>query len=54
MILLTGATGKCGRSAASELLGKGMQLRVLVRDETKAEPLAAKGATGFGVRLLDD
>lgn len=44
MILLTGATGKCGSAAAKELLNKGAPVRVLVRDAAKAADLKAAGA----------
>lgn len=43
MILLTGATGKCGNAAAKELLGKGASLRALVRDAARAVDLDVAG-----------
>jgi uncharacterized protein YbjT (DUF2867 family) len=43
MILLTGATGKCGSAAAAALAGKGVPLRALVRDAGKAAGLKAAG-----------
>jgi uncharacterized protein YbjT (DUF2867 family) len=43
MILLTGATGKCGSAAAKELAARGARLRALVRDASKAAPLADAG-----------
>lgn len=44
MILLTGATGKCGGPAAAALLKREIAVRVLVRDEAKAAKLKAGGA----------
>lgn len=43
MILLTGATGKCGSETAKALAGKGVALRALVRDEGKAASLKSAG-----------
>jgi nucleoside-diphosphate-sugar epimerase len=43
-ILVTGATGKVGSRFVPRLLAKGYQVRILVRDEAKAEDLAALGA----------
>lgn len=43
MILLTGATGKCGSSAAAELIRRGVPLRALVRDADKAASLRSAG-----------
>lgn len=43
MILLTGATGKCGSAALKELLKKGEALRILARDEAKAAALIGSG-----------
>ncbi|HHQ14945.1 MAG TPA: SDR family oxidoreductase [Chromatiales bacterium] len=44
MILLTGATGKSGGPAARELLKKGVAVRVLVRDASRAAALKEAGA----------
>ena len=37
MILLTGATGRVGKAAATELLSKGVPFRAFVRDANKFE-----------------
>jgi uncharacterized protein YbjT (DUF2867 family) len=49
MILVTGATGKCGSAAAKELLKKGEVIRVLVRDEAKAMDLLKAGGADIVV-----
>jgi uncharacterized protein YbjT (DUF2867 family) len=43
-ILVTGATGNTGSLVVHELLGKGADVRALVRDEAKAAPLKEAGA----------
>lgn len=43
--LVTGATGFVGSNLANQLLQRGWQVGCLVRDRTRAEPLAAQGAT---------
>ncbi len=43
MILLTGATGKCGAPAAQELISRGASLRALVRDASRAAALQEAG-----------
>jgi uncharacterized protein YbjT (DUF2867 family) len=43
MILITGATGRTGGQAARDLAARGVPVRALVRDATKAAPLAAAG-----------
>ncbi|NSY39325.1 SDR family oxidoreductase [Leisingera sp. ANG59] len=43
-ILVIGATGPQGGPVAEKLIAAGFNTRVMVRDETKAAPLAAKGA----------
>ena len=47
MIVITGATGNTGRSAAETLLGKGEKIRVIGRDQSKLQPFAARGAEIF-------
>jgi len=49
MILVTGATGKCGSAAAKHLLKKGAVVRVLVRDEAKAMDLLQAGGADIVV-----
>ena len=43
MILITGATGRTGSHAARELAARGLPVRALVRNPTKAATLAAAG-----------
>jgi uncharacterized protein YbjT (DUF2867 family) len=43
VILLTGVTGKTGGETAKQLLAKGVRFRAIVRDESKAAGLKAKG-----------
>ena len=43
-VLVTGATGNTGRGLVASLCGAGIDVRVLVRDVTKAEALQAAGA----------
>ena len=43
MFLITGITGKVGGAAATHLLGKGKQVRALVRDPARAAAWRAKG-----------
>lgn len=43
MILITGATGRTGNRAATELAKRGIPVRALVRNAAKAETLAAAG-----------
>lgn len=43
-ILVTGATGKVGSRVVPRLLAKGYQVRILVRDASKAAALTALGA----------
>ena len=49
-ILVAGATGQVGGAAIRHLLGAGLEVRALVRDAGKGEPLRALGAE---VRLGD-
>jgi uncharacterized protein YbjT (DUF2867 family) len=53
MIVVTGATGNTGKSAAEALLVKGEKVRVVGRDSAKLEPLVAKGAEAFIGDLAD-
>ena len=43
-LLVTGATGQVGSRSVPRLLQRGHDVRILVRDQAKAEPLAALGA----------
>lgn len=43
-ILVTGATGKVGSRLVPRFLAKGLDVRILVRDESKVESLKALGA----------
>ena len=43
-ILVTGATGNTGSALVAALRGKGVDVRALVRDEAKAQPLKDQGA----------
>ncbi|MEZ4312732.1 MAG: NmrA family NAD(P)-binding protein [Polyangiaceae bacterium] len=43
MFLVAGVTGNTGSKVANELLAKGEQVRVVVRDEAKGAPWKAKG-----------
>jgi uncharacterized protein YbjT (DUF2867 family) len=44
-ILVTGATGKVGSRFVKRILARGYNVRILVRDATKASPFAELGAT---------
>lgn len=44
MYTITGVTGQVGSAVANELLAAGADVRVLARDETKAEPWSLRGA----------
>lgn len=44
-ILVTGATGKVGSRFVKRILARGYDVRILVRDATKASPFAELGAT---------
>jgi hypothetical protein len=52
-VALTGATGFIGSHVLSELQGHGHQVTALVRDASKAEILANRGATPTVVDLYD-
>ncbi|MSO96795.1 MAG: SDR family oxidoreductase [Rhodospirillaceae bacterium] len=54
MILLTGATGKTGATAARALAGKGLKLRAIVRNVEKAKPLADAGVELIVGDMADD
>lgn len=43
MILVTGATGTTGREIVKQLAAKGVKVRAMVRDYTKAEDMAQLG-----------
>jgi uncharacterized protein YbjT (DUF2867 family) len=43
MILVTGATGTTGREIVKQLVAKGVKVRAMVRDYTKAEDMAQLG-----------
>jgi uncharacterized protein YbjT (DUF2867 family) len=47
MIVIVGATGHTGRSAAEALLAKGEKIRAVGRDAKKLEPFVQKGAEAF-------
>jgi uncharacterized protein YbjT (DUF2867 family) len=47
MIVITGATGRTGATAAKALLAKGEKIRVVGRDGKKLEPLVPHGAEPF-------
>jgi uncharacterized protein YbjT (DUF2867 family) len=53
MFVITGATGHTGSVAAQTLLAAGKQVRVVVRDATRAERLKALGAEVFVADLAD-
>ena len=53
-ILVTGATGKVGSRFVPRLLTKGYDVRILVRDATKAAKLAALGAEIIIGDLFDE
>lgn len=53
MFVITGATGHTGSVAAETLLARGEQVRVVVRDATKAEGLRARGAEVLVADLAD-
>lgn len=43
MILVTGATGTTGRETVKQLVAKGVKVRAMVRNHTKAEDMAQLG-----------
>jgi uncharacterized protein YbjT (DUF2867 family) len=47
MIVIAGATGNTGKSAAAALLAKGEKIRVIGRDASKLQPFVQKGAEAF-------
>jgi uncharacterized protein YbjT (DUF2867 family) len=53
MIVVTGATGNTGGTAAEALLTAGERIRVIGRSAEKLQPLAAKGAEAFPADVLD-
>src|SRR6478609_6718693 len=52
-VALTGATGFIGSHVLTELLKHGHQVTALVRDDTQAEAVSARGATPAVVDLYD-
>ncbi|MCP3142757.1 SDR family oxidoreductase [Pyxidicoccus xibeiensis] len=46
-LLVLGATGRVGAAVARGLLAEGQRVRVLVRDASRAQPLASAGAELF-------
>jgi uncharacterized protein YbjT (DUF2867 family) len=54
MFVITGATGNTGSVAAETLLTAGKQVRVVVRDATKAKALAERGAEVVTADLSDE
>lgn len=54
MYVITGATGHSGSVAAQTLLAAGKQVRVVVRDASKAKALADKGAEVAVAQLYDE
>jgi uncharacterized protein YbjT (DUF2867 family) len=53
MIAVTGATGHTGRACVEALLGAGGQVRVVVRDRSRADTWATRGVD-VAVATLDD
>lgn len=53
MFVITGASGNVGGAAARALLKAGRKVRVVLRDQAKAEPWAALGAEAAIVDLAD-
>lgn len=47
MIVITGSTGRTGKSATEALLAKGEKIRVVGRDAKRLAPFAARGAELF-------
>jgi len=52
-ILITGATGRVGSRLAARLRGGPDEVRILVRDRAKAEPLIAQGAQAVVGNVTD-
>ena len=52
-VALTGATGFIGSHVLAELQGHGHEVTALVRDDTQADVVAARGATPAVVDLYD-
>src|ERR1700685_1219749 len=53
MIVVTGATGNTGKSAAEALLAPGEKVRVIGRDAKKLEAFTQKGAEAFVAKVED-
>lgn len=53
MIVIIGATGRTGGTAARSLLEQGETIRVVGRDATKLQPLVANGADAFAGNIED-
>jgi uncharacterized protein YbjT (DUF2867 family) len=53
MIVITGATGRTGRTATETLLSKGEEVRVIGRNAKKMAPLVELGAEAFVASVAD-
>ncbi len=53
MIVVTGASGRTGKTVAQALLAKGKKVRVIGRDATRLAPLVNLGAEA-AVGVIDD
>jgi uncharacterized protein YbjT (DUF2867 family) len=53
MIAITGATGNTGRAVVDALLAKRQTVRAIGRDQSKLQPLAARGAETFAGNFDD-
>lgn len=53
LILVVGATGDLGRLITERLLDRGMEVQILQRDGSSADPLVAAGAKAVSGDLKD-